>query len=148
MIQIFYRRLQQWLAWLWEQEGTPGQRARGIAAGIFSGCFPLFGLQTLLGITIAKIIRGNYLLAAAGTWVSNPATYLPLYWLNYQIGSFVLGHWQSNPNLNPTNLNQFWEQGWTFSIRLLIGSTLTGSISSLIIGAIIYFSLKKQSSTK
>ena len=68
------------LAWLWAQEGSHGQRARGLAAGIFCGCFPFFGLQTLLGVALASVVRGNHLLAAAGTWVSNPFTYVPLYW--------------------------------------------------------------------
>ncbi|MFO0103826.1 MAG: DUF2062 domain-containing protein, partial [Cyanobium sp.] len=61
------------LSWL-------GERARGLAAGIFCGCFPFFGLQTLLGIGLASVLRGNHLLAAAGTWISNPFTYVPLYW--------------------------------------------------------------------
>ena len=36
------RRLNRWLQWIWQQEGTPGQRARGLAAGVFCGCFPFF----------------------------------------------------------------------------------------------------------
>ena len=50
------------------------------------GCFPFFGLQTLLGMALASLVRGNHLLAAAGTWISNPFTYLPLYWFNYNLG--------------------------------------------------------------
>ncbi|MED5164816.1 MAG: DUF2062 domain-containing protein, partial [Cyanobacteriota bacterium] len=84
-LQGISRRLRRWLVWLWQQEGTPGQRARGVAAGVFSGCFPLFGLQTLLGVALASVVRGNHVLAAIGTWISNPITYLPLYWFNYQI---------------------------------------------------------------
>ena len=89
MLRRTRKRLQQGLQWLWEQEGTPGQRARGLAAGIFCGCFPIFGLQTLAGITLASVVRGNHLLAAAGTWISNPFTYVPLYWFNYRIGALL-----------------------------------------------------------
>ena len=91
MLRRTRKRLQEGLQWLWEQEGTPGQRARGLAAGIFCGCFPIFGLQTLAGITLASVVRGNHLLAAAGTWISNPFTYVPLYWFNYRIRGFVFG---------------------------------------------------------
>ena len=77
--------------WIWKEEGTPAERARGVAVGIFSGCFPFFGLQSLMGVCLASLVRGHHLLAVIGTWISNPLTYLPLYWLNYRVGSFVLG---------------------------------------------------------
>ncbi len=126
------------MGWLWRQEGSPGQRARGLAAGIFCGCFPFFGLQTLLGIALATLLRGNHLLAAAGTWISNPITYLPLYWFNYQVGSWLLG-----PSVRPvsiTALHQegFWEMGWAFSSRLLLGSSLVGMVSSVALGALYW----------
>lgn len=68
-------RFRLWIRWLWEQEGSHGQRARGLAAGVCCGCFPFFGLQTLL--------------AAAGTWISHPLTYVPLYWFNDQLGGWA-----------------------------------------------------------
>ena len=69
-------RFRRALLWLWSQEGTPGQRARGLAAGVFAGCFPLFGFQTFLGVLFANLLRGNTFLAVVGTWISNPMTYL------------------------------------------------------------------------
>lgn len=92
-------RLRGWLLWLWQQEGSHGQRARGLAAGVFCGCFPFFGLQTLLGIALATALRGNHLFAAAGTWISNPLTYVPLYWFNDQIGTWLLGAGQGWPSM-------------------------------------------------
>ena len=74
LLQTNRERLRRGLQWLWEQEGTPGQRARGLAAGVFCGCFPFFGLQIVLSIGVASLARGNHLLAAAGTLVSNPIT--------------------------------------------------------------------------
>ena len=35
-------RLQRGLQWIWAQEGSPACRARGLAAGVFCGCFPFF----------------------------------------------------------------------------------------------------------
>ena len=67
-------RLRRSLHWLWAQEGTPGQRARGLAAGVFCGCFPFFGLQIVVSVGVASLLKGNHLLAAAGTLVSNPLT--------------------------------------------------------------------------
>ena len=72
------------LSLFWEQSYSPYFNAKGIAVGVFSGCFPFFGLQTLMGLFIARVIKGNLLLAALGTWVSNPFTYIPLYLLNFR----------------------------------------------------------------
>ena len=58
------------------QNGSPFFNAKGLAIGVFSGCFPFFGFQTLIGIFFAKIAKGNIVLAAIGTWISNPFTCL------------------------------------------------------------------------
>lgn len=72
-------------------KGSPEYIARGVSAGVFAGCFPLFGLQTVLGVVIAIIARGHKLCAAGATWISNPLTYVPIYWLNFQVGRYLLG---------------------------------------------------------
>ena len=53
------QRIRKFISWLWNQEGSPSQRAVGLGVGIFSGCFPFFGLQTLMGVFLAKIFKGN-----------------------------------------------------------------------------------------
>ena len=129
---------------MWQQEGSPGQRARGLAAGIFCGCFPFFGLQTLLGIALASVVRGNHLLAAAGTWISNPFTYVPLYWFNYQVGDVLL---RGAPTPMPTQLRDtsLWDQGWNFTSRLLLGSSLVGLILGLSLGMLAWWLFRWQS---
>ena len=128
MLRKAHRRLQRSLQWIWQQEGTPGQRARGLAAGLFCGCFPIFGLQTLVGIALASVVRGNHLLAAAGTWISNPFTYLPLYWFNYQIGALVLGPGRAWPGFDALQQDGFSQLGWSVISRLLLGSSITRAI--------------------
>ena len=122
------RRLSKWLQWIWQQEGTPGQRARGLAAGVFCGCFPFFGFQTLLGIGLASVIRGNHLIAAAGTWISNPFTYIPLFWFNYRLGTILLGEGAGWPGFNNLNQDLIATAGWDVMSRLLLGSSLTGAL--------------------
>lgn len=122
------------MLWLWRQEGSHGQRARGLAAGVFCGCYPFFGLQTILGIGLASLVRGNHLLAAAGTWISNPFTYVPLYWFNYQLGTWLLGPGQGWPNFQTLQQQGIWELGWSFTSRILLGSTITGVACAVLIG--------------
>ena len=136
--------MRRWLIWILQQEGSAGQRARGLAAGVFSGCFPLFGLQTIFGICIAKIIKGNLLLAASGTFISNPFTYLPLYWFNYQVGSRLIGvHVRPDTTIEKVNLLQLISVGENVLLTLFIGSLVIGFISSISLGLLSYFLLKR-----
>ena len=59
--------------------------------GVFAGFFPLFGFQTIIGVFLAILFSGNKIAATAATWVSNPFTFIPIFLLNYQVGSWLLG---------------------------------------------------------
>ena len=111
LLRLSRIRMRRGVLWLWRQDGTPGQRARGLAAGVFCGCYPFFGLQIFLSVGLASVVRGNHLLAAAGTLVSNPLTYLPLYWFNYLVGCRLLGPGLGGINLSELNLSSLWAQG-------------------------------------
>ena len=135
-------RLSRFLQWLWRQEGSPGYKARGLAIGVFCGCFPLFGFQTILGILLVSVFRGNYLLAVAGTWISNPLTYLPLYWFNYLVGCALLGDSQKFNHVNQFAWKGLFNQGWIFGGRLFLGSACVGVFGGLFLGLVLYVYLK------
>ena len=138
------RLLRQRLLWLWHHEGSHGQRARGLAAGIFMGCFPFFGLQIVLGVALASVVRGNHILAAAGTWISNPFTYLPLYWFNYQLGCLLLGPGPAFPSLQELQRAPLWDLGVAMSGRLLLGSLLVGLVAAVVLGGGYWLLLENQ----
>ena len=136
------KKIRKFIFWAWKQEGSPYQRACGFGLGVFSACFPFFGLQTLIGIFLAKIFNANRLLAALGTWISNPITYLPLYFFNYRIGSFFLDEEETSLGLSHITKNALLSQGWSLSLRLLIGSAVVALISGLFSSICLYFLLK------
>ena len=138
LLQTSRERVRRGVNWLWAQEGTPAQRARGLAAGVFCGCYPFFGLQIVLSIGVATMVRGNHLLAAAGTLVSNPLTYLPLYWFNYLVGCQLLGPGRGGINLAELNRSSLWAQGWEFSQRILLGSSVVGLVLAIASGWMAY----------
>ncbi len=142
-IKILVQKFRKGVSWLVSQQGTPANQAKGLAAGIFWGCFPLFGFQTLLGICFASLLRGNRILAAIGTWVSNPFTYLPLYWFNYQIGFGVLKINTDLSSYGQRMNSSLWGNGWEISIRILLGSTIVGSLLGITVGVMYYLLLKK-----
>jgi len=150
MRKIFFnliKRIRKFIYWLWNQKGSPSQRALGFAVGIFSGCFPFFGLQTLMGVFLAKILNGNSILAAVGTWISNPFTYVPLYYFNYKVGSLLLNIDSNIVDFSHITTSKLWSQSWYLSSRLVIGSICVGLVTGIIGGLCLYFPLKKFSNT-
>ncbi len=141
------KRIRKFLDWLWNQEGSTSERALGFGVGIFSGCFPFFGLQTLMGVLLAKVFRGNSILAALGTWISNPFTYVPLYYFNYRIGSLLLNKDKNIVDFSHITTNELWSQGWYLSSRLIMGSICVGFTAGLIGGLCLYFLLKRISTS-
>ena len=98
----------------------------------------VFGLQIFLSVGVATLVRGNHLLAAAGTLVSNPLTYLPLYWFNYLVGCQLLGPGRCAINLAELNRSSLWAQGWDFTQRILLGSTVVGMVLAIASGWMAY----------
>lgn len=74
---------------LWHMER--GSVARAVAIGLFFGLLlPL--AQLLFAVSFAIWLRGHVAVAAAATFITNPFTFAPLYWLAHRIGSALLGH--------------------------------------------------------
>ena len=124
------------------QNGSPFFNAKGLAIGVFSGCFPFFGFQTLIGVFFAKLAKGNIFLAAIGTWISNPFTYIPLYYFNYKVGSIFLNNPSNNIIEKNLVIDDLWKQGSIFSLRVLLGSSCVGFLLALISGSIVLFIYK------
>ena len=127
-----------------KQDGSPFFNAKGIAVGVFCGCFPFFGFQTLFGLFFARVTKGNLLLAAIGTWISNPFTYIPLYFFNYKVGSYLLKTYPDIIFDKEFTIKELWEQGSVFSIRLILGSALVGLLLASISGGIVFLLYKRK----
>ena len=127
-----------------KQDGSPLFNAKGVALGVFCGCFPFFGFQTILGLFLARVAKGNLFLAAIGTWISNPFTYVPLYYFNYKIGSLLLKSSQDIIFDKSLIIEELWEQGSVFSLRLILGSALVGLLLASISGVIVFFLYKRK----
>lgn len=113
--------------------GKPQVVAKGLAVGVFAGCFPFLGFQSLIGLFLASVCRGSKVAALAATWISNPLTYLPLFIFNYKIGKLLLGTDDRElPPLDIESFTAFKELGSTFAITLLTGSFVVGIILSVI----------------
>ncbi len=126
----------------------PTAIARGFAIGIFSGCFPFFGLQMLIALLLAIICKANKVTAMMGTWISNPFTYVPIFLFNFQIGRFLLStFFQVNFDylieFSPQSRGNLTDYGIEITLTLLTGSTFVGGILALVSYYIILKIIKK-----
>jgi uncharacterized protein (DUF2062 family) len=69
----------------------PEEIAKGIALGIFIGMTPTFGLQMIIAIFLAYLLKENRLAAILGVWITNPVTAPAIYAIEYEVGRILLG---------------------------------------------------------
>jgi uncharacterized protein (DUF2062 family) len=70
---------------------TSGRRSisGGIALGIFVGLLPIPG-QTALALLMGLLLRVNLPMAVISVWISNPITFVPIFYFAYRIGAMLL----------------------------------------------------------
>jgi uncharacterized protein len=73
-------------------DDPPERLARGVAIGVFITFTPTIGFQMLLVIFLAWLLRANKVVGLPIVWLSNPFTFVPIYFPCYVIGAMILGH--------------------------------------------------------
>jgi uncharacterized protein len=140
----------KYLAWMKPWLGHPrlwhmhrGSVSLGVAIGAVTGLIP-GPVQILLAIVISIPLRANVLAAAAGTFVTNPLTFIPLYMLAYSMGTVVTG--EKMKNLVPPDLSFPWTQPWLlvpamFDWVVSLGPTLLAGLGILavVLALLSYF---------
>ena len=125
-------KLRDWIRKLVQIRDTPEALARGLAVGFFFGVSFFWGFQFLFAIFFSHLLRGNKVIAAAMTFISNPLTSLPLYSLCYIIGHLIMGGSDFYPDFAKIHsLEGFLALGPHFFLTMLIGTTLVGLIGGL-----------------
>lgn len=126
-----------WYLRLVRIQATPHNIALGLSAGVFVGLLPVLPFQTVLGIALAFAVRGSKIAAALGTWVTNPANWLPFYLLCYKIGKAVVPF--DIPPFRPSELEmtEMLQVGWKFFAAMMAGGLIMavpGSIIAYFVG--------------
>lgn len=122
-----------------------GALSRAIYVGIMCAFFPLPG-QMPLALIGALLFRANVPMSIALTWVTNPLTTIPVYWLAYCVGAVLLGEpiiglrtigviltdmtlWLFDDGINPFTKHNF------FSLKaFVVGLVTTGIATSFLLG--------------
>ena len=129
--------MRAWIGNLLKIKDTPESIARGLAVGFFFGASFFWGIQIAFAVAASHFIRGNKVIAAAMTAVSNPLTSMPLYTLAYILGHFIIGGEDPLPDFSTVHsIQAFLALGPHFFITMLVGTTIIGGVGAVI----LYFS--------
>lgn len=88
MLRYFHRKLIQPIFTI---NDTPHSVAMGTALGMFIAFTPTVGIQMGLAVVIGTLIRANRIIAVVLCWISNPVTFIPMYYGYYWLGGKILG---------------------------------------------------------
>jgi uncharacterized protein (DUF2062 family) len=65
--------------------------ALGVAIGVFVTFTPTVGLQMMIVVFLAWLFGANKVVGLPITWITNPATIMPIFYTCYRIGRTILG---------------------------------------------------------
>jgi len=132
------------------RSGNPQRVAAAFAFGVFLSFSPFIGLQLVLAMSIATLLRLNRVAVYVGLWANLPWFMLPWYTLTTLAGAFLLRIPISSSELttelaavmeHPFHSTAFWERlaelAGPFLWAYLLGSTL----GAVVVGVATYAAL-------
>ncbi|HBE66838.1 MAG TPA: hypothetical protein DDW52_01685 [Planctomycetaceae bacterium] len=91
-LKSYFRRAKDFCVYkILHADDPPHRLALGIAVGMFVTFMPAIGLQMVLSVFIAWLLRANKLVGVPLVWISNPVTIIPIYYPCYLLGCKLLG---------------------------------------------------------
>ena len=141
MTLIFFQKLKRFIKRIIQKDNSPHSISLGLAIGVFIGFMPIFGFQMIPAVALSLYLRANKLAAAAGVWITNPLTFIPIYLFNYWIGSLVIMHKYSEDSATFKDFLLTMEFSWqavfelSYStlLPLLLGCFINGVVGSILI---------------
>ena len=91
-------------------DDPPERLARGVAVGVFVTFTPTIGVQMALVVFLAWLLRANKVVGLPVVWVSNPVTFIPIYFPSYVIGAMLMGRHLRGDGKDPAMRLEWWKQ--------------------------------------
>ena len=132
---------------LFTLDGEPRYIAKGFALGSFIGMMPIPGLQMLVSLGIASIIKVNKKAAVIGVFNTNIATGAFVFAFNYWLGKTLLGLSPSFVFPDKIGLNfisTILAAGSDVFVSMVVGGLITGLLSWLIAYYLVLFLFTRQ----
>jgi hypothetical protein len=118
------------LHYILHADDTPHRIALGAAVGMFIAWTPTIGIQMVLAVAIATLLRANKAVTIPMVWISNPLTNVPIYAFAYAFGNFLLtGTWRTDPQITGRIVELMKE---TMSLSLICQSAYWSNLFDLL----------------
>ncbi len=130
-------------------EDTPYRIAMGCACGLFSSVLPIFG-QMVVAMVCARIFRANVVASMPWSWLSNPATTLPIWYGCYLVGAALTRHEpvtvaalkQLADRLSHDGLTVTLQAGGALIGQIVVPLLLGTVVVGVLVGALGYLAIK------
>lgn len=110
---------------------SPGEVAWGFAIGVFVAMTPTLGLHMILAIALCAVFKKNEIATVLGTWVVNPLTLFPCYWLTFKTGLLLLGR-PLDQDLSARAIRDIFHLGGKIILPLSIGGIVIGILAAFL----------------
>ena len=125
-------------------DDTQHSIALGTTVGMFIGMTPTVGIQMIIVMIVAFLTKPlfhfNRVAALITVYISNPVTMLPIYYLNYLVGTIFFGGDHTREQfagiLHYESFSQWWETivdlFFGVGVPLIVGSLIVATICSAV----------------
>lgn len=134
-------------------DDPPRRIALALAVGVFIGCTPFWGLQTVLSVVVATVFRLNRAATITGTWMNLPWFAPFVYGAAINVGLLVapglrVGDTASLDTVLRDAGALSWAALWSWlrgrSLPLLIGSAIVGGVAAAVTYAVALAALVRR----
>jgi uncharacterized protein (DUF2062 family) len=138
-------------------DDPPRRIALALAVGVFIGCTPFWGLQTVLSLSVATVFRLNRAATITGTWLNLPWFAPFVYGAEISVGLLVApGLSQGDAASLAILLRDPGALSWAAvlawlrgrSLPLLIGSAIVGAVAAAITYTVALAALRRRRSAR
>lgn len=126
-------------------DDPPHRLALGVAIALFITFTPTVGFQSALVVLLAALLGANKLVGLPIVWISNPATFVPIYYPCYRLGLWMTGgervplKWWGELIRPPEGYLPAMEFYWSRMMEIILPLTLGCVILGLPIAIAGYF---------
>lgn len=136
--RLYARRTRQFILHnVLHADDPPHRLALGIAIGVWVTFTPTIGFQMALVVLLAWLLRANKVVGLPVVWISNPVTFVPIFWPSYWVGATLLGqelirdgYWRELLHPPPgwwEGTVFYWQSFMEIAAPLWLGSLIVGT---------------------
>ncbi len=123
---------------------SPRRTAAAFAVGVFIAFCPAYGFHTIMVVLATWLLGLNFIALAAGAFINNPWTVVPILGATYWAGAFLLGRSDLPPlNWHDLSFQGIYEQVLPYAIPFVVGGIALSLAGSVLAYPAAYFVLVK-----